>query len=181
MCSTVASLDLQLQSCAKCQSALYCSKACQRQNWKQHKRICKLLNAGNGVMQVRTDEHTILYLRTKEVFEEGERSLDEDGKRFFELFENSSEEGSRAAAQKMKKIAKRQTKQNQRLLLFHSLHYLILYESHTLSSPNSPLLVMLHFVDPNVLDGSGLTPLDNVSNLANAFKYSTHVNQLILL
>jgi hypothetical protein len=150
--------------------------------WKeQHKRICKHLNPGDGAMQVRTDGHTILYLRTKEFFEEGERSLDENGKRFFDLFEYSSPEESRwTAARKMKKIAKRQTKHNLSLLLWHSLHYLIRSHSQFLSCSNSPLLVLLHFVDPSVLHGGRLIPLDDVSNLANAFKYLTHVNQLIL-
>jgi ankyrin repeat protein len=132
-------------------------------------------------MQVRTDVHKILCLRMRQDAEEGELSLDQDGERFFQIFEDSSFEGSRAAARKMKKIAKRQTKHNQRFLLFHSLHYLIRSDSEMLSWPNnSPLLVLLQFVDPNVLHGGGLTPLFDVFNLANAFQYSTHVTQLIL-
>jgi hypothetical protein len=113
----------------------------------------------------------------------GENSLDEDMKRFFNLFQESTFEGSRAAARKMKKIAKRQTKHNQKFLFFHSLHFLIRSDSEMLSWPNSPLLVLLQLVDPNVLFGgedSSLTPLDDVSFLADAFDYSTHEKQLIL-
>lgn len=29
-----------LKRCAKCQDALYCSRACQKNDWKQHKRLC---------------------------------------------------------------------------------------------------------------------------------------------
>jgi hypothetical protein len=92
-------------------------------------------------MQVRSDIHTIISIRLKEAFESSERSLDEEDKQFFKLFQVS--EDSRAAAQKMRKIAKRETKRNQRFLLFHSLRFLIrISNSDMLSWPNSPLLVM---------------------------------------
>jgi hypothetical protein len=44
VCRAVASQDILLQYCDACQSALYCSKACQRKDWRkqQHKQICKL-------------------------------------------------------------------------------------------------------------------------------------------
>jgi hypothetical protein len=192
ICSAVASPDLQLEYCAACQSALYCSRACQRKDWKaQHKQICKRLNVGHGDRQVRTDYHTGLNVTLKEQFEAVECLLDEDGKRFFKLFEESTFEGSRAAARKMKKIAKRQTKQKQKLLLFHGLRFLVLSSnSEMLSWPNSPLLVMLQFVDPNVLNGDEDTPMEQgamrittlyfLANLADPFDYSTHENQLIL-
>ena len=45
----------------------------------------------------------------KEGFEAVESALDEDDKRFFKLFQESTEEGSRAAALDMKEIAERQT------------------------------------------------------------------------
>jgi hypothetical protein len=109
VCSAVATPDLQLQYCAQCKSASYCSKTCQAEDWKkQHKNICKLLNKGHGDMQVRTDYHTRLSNNLKEQFERNEQErLDEDGKRFFKLFQESTFEGSQAAALEMKKIAKR--------------------------------------------------------------------------
>ncbi len=49
---------------------------------------------------------------------------------------------------------------------------------------NSPLLVMLQFVDPNLLFGGGessrATLLHILADRADPFDYSTHVNQLIL-
>jgi ankyrin repeat protein len=85
----------------------------------------------------------------------------------------------------MKKIAKRQTKPNQKSLLFQSLRLLARAPSEMLSWPNSPLLVMLQFVDPDVLSGKEgetprHTPLYHLADLADPFDYSTHVNQLIL-
>jgi hypothetical protein len=47
--------------------------------------------------------------------------------------QESTFEGSRAAAQKMKKYAKRQTKHDQKLLLFHGFRYLIRSNSEMLS------------------------------------------------
>jgi hypothetical protein len=171
---------------------LYCDKACQKIDWKkQHKQICKLLNVGHGGMQLRSDRHVSRSIRLKEQFEIQERSLDEHDKRFFKLFTESTFEGSQAAARKMKKIAKRQTKNNQEFLLFHSLLFLVRFpDSKMLSWPSSPLLVMLQLVDPNVLTGgeqrplqegeTRMTPLHFLADLADHSDYFTHENQLML-
>jgi hypothetical protein len=101
-------------------------------------------------MQVRREVHMRLSIDVKEQFEIGKRSLDEDMKRFFKLFTESTFEGSQAAAREMREIARRQTKHNQKFLMFHSLLFLVRFsDSKMLSWPNSPLLVMLEFVDPN--------------------------------
>jgi hypothetical protein len=191
ICSTVASPDLQLQYCAACQSALYCSKACQRKDWKpRHKKICKLLNVGHGDMQVRDDDHTSGSIKLKEGFETLDGLFEEVDKKFFKLFLESTEEESRAAAQNMKKLAKRQSQTMQKAYLFHSLHYLTRCDSKKLSWPSSPLLLLLQFVDPNVLAGNADaafevgetrdTLLHFLSCYADPFDYSTHENQLIL-
>jgi hypothetical protein len=183
-CSALASQDIQLQYCAQCQSALYCSGACQRKDWKkQHKQICKLLNVGHGDMQVQCNDHMNRSNALKESFERTHRNLDEDDKRFFKLFEESTFEGRRAAALEMKKFAKRQSKYNQMFLLFHGLRFLARSDSKMLSWPNSPLLVLLHFVDPNVLYGDeerSVTPLQQLAEMADPSDYCTHENQLIL-
>jgi hypothetical protein len=160
VCRAEKSLDLQLQYCAVCQSALYCSEACQRQDWRKHKKICKLLNVGHGDMQVRSADHAKKSIGLKERFEMDGRCLVEEEKIFFKLFQESTFEGSRAAARKMKKIAKRATKQNQKILLFHSLHFLARSsDSKMLSWPKSPLFVMLHFVNLMVLSKDEDAPL----------------------
>jgi hypothetical protein len=74
---------------------------------------------GNGDRQVRTIVHTEKIMTLNEKYEDVERSLDEDDKRFFvNLFEESTFEGSQAAALEMKMIAKQKTKENQVVLLF---------------------------------------------------------------
>jgi hypothetical protein len=192
VCSAVASPDVLIQYCDQCMSAMYCSKACQKKDWKtRHKKICKLLNVGHGDMQLRTEDHTRLSTLMKEQLEAGERSLDEDMKRFFKLFQESTLEGSRAAARKMDKYAKRQTKRDQSFMLQHSLYLLVRSSnSEMLLWPNSPLLVLLGVitVNPNMLFGSEPlqegksrgTPLCCLSSLAATCDYSTHEKQLIL-
>jgi hypothetical protein len=117
--------------------------------------------------------------------------LNEDDKRFFKLFEESTFEGSQAAARKMEEIAKRQNKNNQKCLLYHSLLFLARSsDSEKLSWPNSPLLVLLQFIDPNKLSGyddapsqegeTRATPLHMLADLADPFDYSTHENQITL-
>jgi hypothetical protein len=193
ICKVEASPAVLLQYCDACNSALYCSKACQRKDWKehQHKQLCKLINVGHGGRQIRRDRHTDGLIARKEEFEEQQRHLDEGSKRFFKLFEESTFEGSRAAAREMKKIAKRDIEENQKILLLHSLYLLVHTEpSEMLSWPNSPLLVLLQLVDSNVLSGEDdvpleegevrETPLCHLVALADSSDYSTHVNQLIL-
>jgi hypothetical protein len=141
-------------------------------------------------MQVRYDEHKDRCIELKYNFEREKRGFDEDGKRFFKLFEESTFEGSRAAARKMKKIIKRQTKHTQKILLFQSLYSLIRSDSERLSWPNSPLLVSLQFDDPNLLSGrdneplqerqSSETPLHLLADLADPSDCLPHRNQLIL-
>jgi hypothetical protein len=75
---------------------------------------------------------------------------------------------------------------HQKFLLFHSLFLLVRSDLEMLSWPNSPLLVLLQFVDPDVLSGDEQqgetreTPLHELTDLADPSDYSTHVNQLIL-
>jgi hypothetical protein len=124
--STVASPDLQLQYCAYCQSALYCSKAYQRKDWKRrHRHICKL-NVEHGDRQSWTGMHTDRFIASKEQFEEGQRSLHEEGKRFLKFFQESTNDG------------------------------LIRSDKKEVSWPNSLLLVLLStFVNPKTKRGVG--------------------------
>jgi hypothetical protein len=135
-------------------------------------------------MQIRTDYHTSYSLQLKELFEKDEQSLNDGVKRFFKLFQESTFEGSQATAQSMTKFAKRHTKLDKKVMLLRSVHFLVRSSnSEMLSWPNSPLLVMLQFVDPNELFGGGgteATLLYMLADLADPVDYSTHVNQLIL-
>jgi hypothetical protein len=142
-------------------------------------------------MQVRTSIHMNRSVALKEQCNREERRLvDKQDGRFFKLFQESTEDGSRAAALKMRKIAELQNKNYQNLLLFLSLRLLVWFASEMLSWSNSPLLVLLQFVDPNMLSGdedvplqegqTRLTPLHVLVELSDPSHYITHKNQLIL-
>jgi hypothetical protein len=143
-------------------------------------------------MQLRSDYHERCRTFLKERFEGEKLSLDKDMKLFFKLFEESTFEGSQAAAQNMIKIAKRKNKNKQNFLLMHSVLFLVSWtDSEMLSWPNSPLLVMLQVVSPNVLppgcddaplqqDESRESPIHYLAELVNCSDYSTHENQLVL-
>jgi hypothetical protein len=187
VCRAVASQDILLQYCDACQSAVYCSRACQRKDWKKrHRKICKFLNVGHGDMQVCTEVHEGRSIHAKKRLEREKLDLDEDGKQFFKLFQESAFEGSQAAALEMMNIAKRHTKGYQKFLLFYSLNFLVHFSnSEMLSWPNSPLLVLLQLVDSNELAGmqegeARDTWLHHLTRLVDHFDYSTHVNQLVL-
>jgi hypothetical protein len=148
----------------------------------------QILNVGHGGMQIRHTGHTSRSVEAKEQFERNQRIIDEDEgmKQFFKLFQESTFEESRAAALEMRTIAERQDKFNQKFLLFHSLHFLARSDLKMLSWPNSPLLVLLQFVDPNVLSG-GLREgelreplLHDLVDVAAPSDYSSHEIQLIL-
>jgi ankyrin repeat protein len=91
----------------------------------------------------------------------------------------------------MKKIAKRWDECTEHCLMLHSLRFLARSsKSEMLSLPNSPLLVLLQFVDANVVlfgdapltqvGQTKATPLHHVSTLVDPFDYSTPVPQLTL-
>jgi hypothetical protein len=178
-----------LKCCSKCQAVQYCSKSCQKEDWKQHKQICRFLNVGDGAVQVQIDDHTARYARLEDLFEISERRFDEDedGKRFFKLFTASTHDESKAAAREMKEIAARQTKSSQKKMLFHSLSILMRTDSKKLLWPNSPLRIILHFVDANVRRedspeelARGPTPLHHLTYEANPNDHTFHRNQVIL-
>jgi hypothetical protein len=91
--------------------------------------------------------------------------LTEGVKRFFKLFTESTFEGSRARRMK-KDLPNDSARTNQKFMLFHSLHFLIRSDNGDAFVANSPLLVLLQFVDPNVLFGEGeVEPLHHLADL----------------
>jgi hypothetical protein len=89
-CNVVTSEDVPTLSCGACRSAVYCSKVCQKKYWKDHKKICKSLNVGEGAMQLQRPGLEGNAVQLKEIFNARDRTLDENGKRFFKLFTQST-------------------------------------------------------------------------------------------
>jgi hypothetical protein len=138
-------------------------------------------------MQVQTDQHIENFQDLEERFQSAERGLDEDAKQFFKLFTESTLDGSKAAAREMKEIAARQTKYHQTTMMFYSISLLLRTDSKKLRWPNSPLRIMLQFVDANEqwADSpeelaTGPTPLHHLSQEADPKDHAFHRNQVIL-
>jgi hypothetical protein len=145
--------------------------------------MCKLLNVGHGDMQVTTDSHRSRCIELEEALEAEEHLMDPDTRRFYRLFQESTFGTSRAAAIEMTNMVNGESKNYQEFLLFNCLYRLIRSDTKMLSWPNSPLLVLLQFVDPSCLSGTEETketPLHHLATLLHHSIYSTHVNQLIL-
>jgi hypothetical protein len=153
-----------------------------------------MLNVGEGAMQVWHPIHMHHCAKMDACKEHYMLNDDNDDFRdFLKIFqESTTREGSKAAARKMEKIAERQTKNNQKMLLFQSIFILLRTDSERLLWPDSPLPMMLQFVDPNVLTGPESskpfqedleirsTPLHHLAYLADPINYSVHENQVTL-
>ena len=44
--------EVALKRCANCRAIFYCSPACQKKNWKMHKKVCKQLKAEREAARV---------------------------------------------------------------------------------------------------------------------------------
>jgi hypothetical protein len=51
-CNTCGATPPALSKCAACGAVKYCSKECQKKDWKQHKKVCKP-KQGGGVKEVK--------------------------------------------------------------------------------------------------------------------------------
>jgi hypothetical protein len=56
-CDTCLQLQQRIMRCSRCLQARYCSQACQRRDWKHHKRYCnKFLNAQTQLERMPPEE-----------------------------------------------------------------------------------------------------------------------------
>jgi len=62
-CYTLTSNSQPLQRCAGCQLVAYCSRNCQKNDWKKHKIFCKIFKVKNGKNALMFDEEIRLDLR----------------------------------------------------------------------------------------------------------------------
>merc|ERR1712034_174287 len=46
-CGVLEKSEKQFQKCSRCGFVFYCSKACQRNDWQNHKQICKQIRKQN--------------------------------------------------------------------------------------------------------------------------------------
>lgn len=77
----VADLVKPLKTCGKCKSVWYCTRQCQVEHWKEHKKVCTILamkrakedekqKAGEGVKDLETKQESKEGVKTKDVEKE---------------------------------------------------------------------------------------------------------------
>jgi len=155
------SKGVELMTCLQCKSVCYCSKKCQRLDWKQgHKYLCPYLNVGDAE-QVRTLHHT-MFTMGKSMFSlacEENYSLDQRQKRFFQLFWDSCKEENLKSdkkiskmAREMKRILLRVSREKRDEWFFTSVITLI-HDAPTelLDLPTCPINILLPLIDPRSL------------------------------
>jgi hypothetical protein len=189
VCEKGKAEGLKLSFCISCRSVSYCSRECQKADWKTHKVICKKLNVGDAKQIVRSN-HQSTAKRVKELSKDFLSECGPRMRRFFDLFfESQGDTDHAATVRKMKKILLKESRYQRQFILFHSLYILSqLPSSEMLKLPTSPLKVALQFVDasimscpgPNMDDGRGHTPLHCLTNMSDPSKEGTLENQCIL-
>jgi hypothetical protein len=177
---------MKLSFCGACRSVSYCSRVCQKADWKTHKTICKRLNVGDAKQIVHANHQT----HAEFIKQLAELNLSDCEnprvRRFFGLFSESQQGDTdhTVTVREMKKILRNESPQIQQVILLCSFSLLSqLTPSKMLELPTSPLKVVLQFVDASVLssdDGGGATPLHWLANMSDPSKEHTLENQCIL-
>jgi ankyrin repeat protein len=177
---------VKLSFCSSCRSVSYCSRACQKADWKTHKNICKKLNVGDA-KQIALSNHQARTEKNKKLAELALSDCSPRVRRFFDLFfETQGDTDHTATVRNMKKILLKESRSNRRAILFRSLAILSQHPSEMLKLPTSPVKIALQFVDANVMsaddddDGRGFTPLHCLAQMSDPSKEHTLVNQCIL-
>jgi hypothetical protein len=184
VCEKGKAEGVKLSFCSACRSVSYCSRVCQKADWKAHKNICKELNVG--------DAKQIVNSRAETAKEEANLALSVCGprvRRFFDLFfESQGDTDHTVTVRKMKEILLKESRYNRQDILFRSLIVLLELPSKMLKLPTSPLKVALQVVDASVMsspganmdDGRGATPLHWLAERSDQSKEHTLANQCIL-
>jgi len=177
--------DGKLFTCSKCKAVSYCSKECQKEDWKEHKRICGQLSYGDAKQPIHSD-----HARTAELLRHMvDLACSDDSpdfRRMMSLFiESKTEVDHTETKQKMKRIFMKQTKYGKKVFLFRCLGPLCYMKRSHLRLETSPLLLVLKYVDASVLSGpdgdpTGSTALHWVAEMKDPAKKITHKNQVFL-
>jgi hypothetical protein len=176
---------LKLSFCNACRSVSYCSRDCQKVDWKAHKVICKELNVGDA-KQIVHSNHQSNAEDAKKIAILALSDCSPRVRRFFDLFFESKDDTRTDHAdtvRKMKKILRKESPFNRNDTLIRSVSILSQLPSEMLKLPTSPLKVALQFVDASVMnydDGTGFTALHWLGETSDPSKEDTLNNQCIL-
>jgi hypothetical protein len=191
VCEKGMAEGLKLSFCSACRSVSYCSRECQKADWKTHKVICKELNVGDAKQIVHPDHQSYAEQR-KEMAKRALSECDPRARRFFDLFlDTQGDTDHTESVRKMKKIFHKESRLKRQAILICSLTILSQLPSEMLKLPTSPLKVALQSVDAssvmsypgsNMDDGRGftLTPLHCLTQMSDPSNTHMLENQCIL-
>jgi hypothetical protein len=191
VCEKGKAEEIKLSFCNSCLSVSYCSRACQKADWKAHKVICKELNVGDA-KQIGHPDHLSHAEEAKEQAKLVLSDCTPTVRRFFDLFfESKGDADHTDTVRKMKRILLKESRYNRQEILFNSLYILSQLPSEMLKLPTSPLKIVLQSVDASVMScpgpnmddaayGRGGTPLHYLPQLSDPSKERTLENQCIL-
>jgi hypothetical protein len=174
-CEKEEAEGMKLSFCNSCRSVSYCSRACQRADWKAHKVICKELNVGDAKQIVHSDHQS----RAETAREMAKIDYDPHPtvRRFFDLFfESQADTDHTDTVRQMKKVVRKVSRPDRKVILFRSLFVLFQLPFEMLKLPTSPLKVALQSVDASVMnrdDGNGCTPLHCLAELIDPSQEQT--------
>jgi len=182
------SKGVELMTCLQCKSVCYCSKKCQRLDWKQgHKHLCPYLNVGDAV-QICTRNHT-MYTMGKSIFFEENYSHDPRQKKFFQLFWDSckvenlkSDKTISKMTRDMKRVLLRVPREKKEELFFSSVITLI-HDAPTehLDLPTCPINILLPLIDPNSLSNRNIVRAVLHSVAATSDPFDERLNQNVVV
>jgi hypothetical protein len=160
---------------------VYCSRLVRGSDWKKY--TSKSASFLTWVMEIGRCNHSILAEKLMAQFEGDTHNLPEGVKRFFKLFQESTssvEAGRRKEEEAMPNERTRRTVEVSVISQFVPFLGRLLQLGDAFVS-NSPLLVMLQFVDPNVLfgDGENMLPAPPLGRSSRSQRIPIYVNQLI--
>jgi hypothetical protein len=188
VCKKGKAEGLKLSFCNSCRSVSYCSRECQKADWKTHKVICKELNVGDAKQIAHSDQQARAEI-AKEQAKLAISGCTPRVRRFFGLFlESKGDTDHTDTVRKMKTILLKESRSSRRDILFRSLSILSELPSKMLKLPTSPLKVVLESVDasimscpgPNMDDGRGATPLHWLARMSDPNKEQALEKQCIL-
>jgi hypothetical protein len=118
LCERGEAEGLKLSFCNSCRSVSYCSRACQKADWKAHKVICKELNLVDA-KQIFQSDHQSLPERAEEMARCALSECDPRARRFFDLFfESQGYTDHTDTVRKMKEILRKESRFNREVILF---------------------------------------------------------------
>ena len=181
--------------CSKCESTPYCSRDCQKQHWKQHKKICAFLNAGPAQQLHHTDhERELIDEEIHSTVIEQLVMYPHAVQEMYRLFKSTPKEEEEkhlaCRVERMTKLSRTLDERTKEEFMHALVIILARTKSWLIEKPTSPLLILFQVgVNADALstnkrtrlpDETSYTCLCQISQLSSTTNSLMTKNQLIL-